>query len=117
MEKDLELDKNFVDRLKTLKLKCDSIKIGEFSALLKKSDIKNPIIYKGKGFNYERKNRYMKLKNNSTLVIDSNISKVVSNLYLPRNNDINKTIFDIEISNINIAPLKNYFKHSMQFLF
>ena len=51
------------------------------------------------------------MRNNSKLNVNGKISKVISNLYLPKDNDIRKTIFDIEIANIDIAPLKNYFKH------
>ena len=108
---DLVLDKDFFNKLNQLYLRIDSVSLGEFEAKFYQKEIKTPIIYKGKGFNYQRKNRYIKFQNNSMLNVNGNISKVISNLYLPKNNDINKTVFDIEISNINIAPLKDYFKH------
>ena len=108
---DLELDKDFFNRLNQTYLKIDSASLGEFEAKFYQKEIKTPIIYHGKGFNYQRRNRYVKFNNNSELNVNGSLSKVVSNLYLPKNNDINKTVFDIEISNINIAPLKDYFKH------
>ncbi len=108
---DLVLDKEFFNILKTIPIKFGSVKIGEFEALLYQKELDKPIVYRGKDFNYQRKNRYIKLQNNSTLDVAGNISKVSSNLYLPKDNDINKTIFDIEISKVNIAPLRDYFRH------
>lgn len=108
---DLVLDKEFFNVLNTAPIKIDSIKIGKFEALLYQKGFEKPIEYKGKDFNYQRKNRYIKLQNNSTLNVAGNISKVTSNLYLPKDNDINKTIFDIEISKVNIEPLRDYFRY------
>lgn len=106
-----QLDKDFFKKIETLGFRIDSISIGEFSALLHQKDIKTPIVYKGKDFLFQRKNRYIKLQNNSTLDVAGNISKITSNLFLPKNNNLNKTIFDFQISNVNIAPLRIYFKH------
>ena len=108
---DLELDKNFFNKLNDIYLKIESASLSEFEAKFFQKDIETPIIYHGKDLNYQRKNRYIKFNNISELNVNGNISKVISNLYLPKNNDINRTVFDIEISNINIAPLKDYFKH------
>ena len=108
---ELELDKNFFKRLEKTSIKIDSINLKEFEAQIYQKDLKTPIIYNGKSFNYQRKNRYIRFKNNSTLNVGGNVSKIASDLYLPKNNDINRTLFDIEVSNINIAPLKIYFKH------
>lgn len=108
---DLELDKDFFENFDKFYLKVDSIKIGEFAASFYQKDIERPILYRGKGFVYERKNKYVRLCNDSTLNVDGNISKVVSNLYLPKNSDLKKTVFDLEILNIEIAPLRAYFKH------
>lgn len=108
---ELELEKDFFEKLKKTKICCDSINIGSFEALFYQKDLKTPIIYKGKDFNFQRKNRYIRLQNNSTLNVAGKESKVVSNLYLPKNNDLDSTIFDVEISKINLAPLRAYFKN------
>ncbi len=108
---ELELDKNFFNKLNNTYLKIDSIKLDKFEAKIFQKEVKTPIIYNGEGFNYQRKNRYVIFQNNSMLNVNGNVSKVISNLYLPQDNDINKTVFDMEISNINIAPLKDYFRH------
>lgn len=108
---ELELDKDFFNKLENARISIDSMSVEEFEALLYQKDIKTPIIYNGQSFVYERKNRYVKLQNNSALNVNGKVSKVTSNLYLPKNNDINKTVFDVEVANIDIAPLRFYFKH------
>ena len=52
----LELDKDFFDKLKKVQLSINSVTIGEFEALFYQDDVVKPIIYKGVGFNYQRKN-------------------------------------------------------------
>ena len=108
---ELELDKDFFNKLENTPVRLDGMRVGEFEALLYQKDIESPIIYNGKGFVYERKNRYVKLHTNSALNVNGKISKVTSDLYLPKNNDINKTVFDVEVANIDLAPLRFYFKH------
>lgn len=107
---ELHIKKEILAEIQEKYIKFDNISLGEFKALFYRKDLEKPIEYKGEGFTYKRKNRYVKLKTNSTLNVSGNISKVVSNLYLPKNNDINKTIFEVEISNLNLAPFKAYFK-------
>lgn len=111
IEDEIELDKDFFVKFKNRRFKFSSIKVGEFNAELYQKDVKNPIVYKGKGFEYQRKNRYVKLHTDSELNVAGKVSSVTSNLFLPRNNDLKRTVFDVEISNIDIAPLKVYFKH------
>ena len=48
--------------------------------------MKTPIIYKGNGFEYQKRNRYIVFKNNSMLDINGNVSKVKSYFFLPKNN-------------------------------
>ena len=109
--KELELDKDFVTKFENRKFRFNVISIKEFEAQFYQKELKTPIIYKGKDFKFCRKNRYVKLQNNSTLNVAGNVSKVISNLYLPKNNDLRKTVFDIEVENVDIAPLRAYFKH------
>ena len=106
-----ELDKDFFEKFKHRFFRVDSVKIQEFNAEFYQNDIKEPIIYKGRNFDFQRKNRYVKLHNDSILVVDGKTSRVTSNLFLPKDNDIKKTVFDVGISNIDISPFKNYFKH------
>lgn len=111
LAEDLELDKDFFNKLNNIYLKIDSASLKEFEAKFYQKEVKTPIIYKGNGFEYQKRNRYIVFKNNSMLDINGNVSKVKSNLFLPKNNNIEKTVFDVEVLNVNIAPLKDYFKH------
>ncbi len=111
MNEEISLQKDFFKKMESKHIKCDSIKIDDFKALFYQKGIKNPIIYQGNDFKFQRTNRYVQLKTDSILNVDENISKINANLFLPKNNDIKKTIFDLEISNINIAPLRTYFKY------
>lgn len=111
MHKEIFLKKDFFKKLETTHVKFDSVRINEFKALFYQKNVKTPIIYQGYDFVFRRTNRFIEFKTDSILNINDNISKVIANLYLPKNNDIKKTVFDLEISNINIAPLRNYFKY------
>ena len=111
LAEDLVLDKDFFRYLNSIPIRFDDLRIGEFEALFYQKDLARPISYKGEGFNYQRKNRYISLRTNSSLNVVGNISKVTSNLYLPKNNDIKRTVFDIEVSRVNLEPLRAYFKH------
>lgn len=111
LKEEMQLDKDFFAKWEERCFRFNAAKIGEFEAFLHQQDTNEPIIYRGKDFVFQNKNRYLSLQNNSTLNIGGKVSKVTSNLFLPKNNDINKTLFDIEISNVDIAPLRTYFKH------
>ena len=39
------------------------------------------------------------------------ISEADIDLYLPKNNDIKKSVFEVNVSNLDISPLKAYLKH------
>ncbi|MBO5737750.1 hypothetical protein J6R97_00235 [bacterium] len=111
LEESLELDKDFLVRFKNRPYRVDSLNINELTAKVYKKDIDYPILYKGKEFQFQRKNSYIKIQNNSVLDIDNKISKITSNVFLPKNNDIRKTTLEVNVDNIDIAPLQNYFKH------
>ncbi len=111
LKEDAQLDKDFFDKLESTKILCDSIKINHFDTYLYKKEIKTPIIYKGDNLVLQVKNRYVKLQLNSTLEADNKISQADINMYFPKNNDIKKTICDIDVSNFNLTPFGVYFKH------
>lgn len=111
LDKHIELDKDFFDKIQNSKIKLDALEVSNFEAKFYQKNVSQPIIYRGNDFVYQKKNRYIKLQNNSELNVAGNISKVTTSLFLPKNNDLKNTQFDVNISNINIAPLRIYFKH------
>lgn len=111
LKKRMVLDKNFFNNLDNAKIILDTLKIDNFKVLLHQAEIKAPIVYEGNKLDYCHRNRYLKLVINSSLAIGNNISTSNMNLYLPKNNDIKKTVFDIDISNLNLEAFKVYLKH------
>ena len=111
LKDEVELDKDFFEKLETTKVKFDSFKVNNYEIILSQPEIKKPIVYKGHGFIFQKKNRYLKLAYNSELSITSKTSKTRVNLFIPKNNDLNKTIFDVEMDDFDISPLRAYFRH------
>lgn len=107
--KKVEINKDFVDKLLASSFQLDEINIKKFEAKLFQSEVKTPILYNGKDFIFERKNRYVKLKNNSKLTIAGEVTEVNANLFLPKNNDLNKTVFDVNFSNMELSRIGMYF--------
>ena len=111
LQNEVELDKEFFAKLENTKVSCDSVKINEFNTFLRQKDTQPPIIYSGENFVFRNKNRFDELKIKSKLIMNGNTSDANINLLLPKNNDFDKTIFDIEVKNLDIAPFRIYFKH------
>ena len=106
-----ELDKDFFSKLSNAKVKCDSVKIDKFKLSITQKDVKTPILYSGKDVFCKKNNRYIKLHTDSSVNIQGAVSEAKIDLFLPGNNDINKSVIDIKISNFNLEPLGNYLKH------
>lgn len=111
LKENVQLDKDFFEQLEHTKVKCNSLKINEFETYLYQKDVKEPIAFIGSNFAFQKKNRYVRFKMDSVLKAGEKVSKANLNLFLPKNNDIRKTIFDVEVSNLDIAPFGVYFKH------
>lgn len=111
LSKQVVVDRDILNKIKNSKIKCDVLKIDSYATKFYQQNVASPIVYSGKDFLFEKKNRYLKLKVNSVFNILDNPSVLRLNLYLPRNNDLNNTIFNVEASNPDISRLKNYFKN------
>lgn len=111
LKENMELDKDFFNKLENTRVIIDSARIDSFKTELSQKDINAPILYYGDDFLFQKKNRYIKFHINSALEVENNKSEADINLYLPKNNDIKKSVFEVNISNLDIAPLKAYFKH------
>ena len=97
LENNLELDKDFFYKLESTRFKLDSFEIKDFKTQFYRKDIKTPIYFSGHDFLYSKHNRFVKLKLNSELKIRDAISTTSLNLFLPKNNDIKKTVFEIAV--------------------
>ena len=111
LNKKIEFDKNFFNELKNQSIIVDSLKADKFALKLLSNDEKTPIEYKGEDFIFKNKNRYLITNLKSCLKTSDKSSNITINLFIPKNNDINKTHFDVSVQNIDIAPLGIYFKN------
>lgn len=105
------LDKDFFLKLEEIPFEVNSFLLKDYEISFYRPDVKLPAVYKGKNLLYQHKNRYVAFKNESEFRLAEKKSNMDINLYLPKNNDIKKTIFDIKFSDFDIAPLKIYLKH------
>ena len=111
VQEQVEFDKAFFKRLEQARFQVDSVKIEKFNTLIYPIQIDSPIKYFGDSFIYQKKNRFVKLFVNSKLSMGDKTSNIDLDLFIPKNNDIRKTVFDIDISDLDISPLKVYLKH------
>ena len=107
---EIELKKELFENNSKLKLKVDKINLKEFQLELFNKDIEKPIVYRGKDFNYHLRNKNVKFVLDSELIIADKKTTTKINLFIPRSNDIDKTKFEVDCSNIDISPFKDYFK-------
>ena len=110
LKKELELDKNFFNDLKNLRIKCDEIIINKFLISFWQKNVKNPVIYTGKDIYYKKNGRYIRTDFTSKVDINNSVSSAKAHLFLPRNSDVKKSNIDVEIKNFNLAPLGDYMK-------
>jgi len=111
LEQELALDKDFFNKLESTKAVCDYVNVKKFETNLFQRELKAPIKHYGNDLLFQRKNRYIKFQMKSNLKIAGKHSNSNWDLFLPKNNDIKKTIFDIQLSNFDITPLRVYLKH------
>lgn len=110
IDKDIELDKDFFKNLDKSKIKCNILKINEFSVILAHKGTKKPIVYSGKGVFFKKNRRYLKVNADTKFNINDTISNANINLYLPKNNDINKSVVDIKIQNLDLEPIGDFLR-------
>lgn len=111
LEENAHLDKDFFAKLENAKIVCDSVKINRYNVALYQKDIKEPIIHEGRNLIFQKRNRYLKFELDSTLKANNLVSSANFDFFLPKNNDMRKTVFDVDIQNLNISPLGEYFKN------
>ena len=99
LKDNVKLDKNFVNELDNLKFKCNKIQIDKFSFALQQKGVDKPVVYTADGTIYQNNGRFFKLFTNSRVNIKNTTSEMNVDLYLPKNNNIEKSVVNINISN------------------
>lgn len=110
LKSNMELDRDFFKKLEHTRMIFDSVRVDKFRTEFMQKDVNTPIVYSGEDFLFQKKNRYIKFNVDSSLDVQGHKSDVDINLYLPKNNEIKTSIFEVTISNLDIAPLKIYLK-------
>jgi len=111
LKKDTRLDENFFKNLKKTRFTTDFVNVDNFKMIFTSGESTKNIVYEGKRFNFANKNRYAGFNVDSQLVSGKSSSKIFFNLVLPKNNNIRNTKFDIEVSQLDIAPIGEFFKN------
>ena len=106
-----ELDRNFITNLDNLKLKCKKLQIDKFVLTLNQNNVTEPFVYTADNIVYQKNGRFIKLFTNSRVNIKKSMSEINVDLFLPKNNDIEKSKVSIKISNFELKPLKEYLKN------
>ncbi len=113
LHKKLELDENFFTNLRKTKIKCKEIKIKDLSVNIHKPDVAAPVIYSAHDIYYKKNARAVQFKLLSELKIKDSVSEANVNLYLPSDNNIKKSVFDVKFDNFDIAPLGDYLRQHL----
>ena len=109
-DKEIELSKDYFEKLSYSKVKCDRVKIDSFYAEIHRKNKPVPIIYKGKDVYFRKNYRFLILNAQTELDMNGKTSQAMVKLYLPQNNDVKKSDVNIKISNFDIAPIADYMK-------
>ena len=110
LKKEVELDKDFFKQLSKSNVKCNAVNIEQFRLVLLPKDSKKVAVYSGKNVLYKRNNRYIKLFADSKFELNGIVSETKVNLFLPRNNDLKKSIVDVKVNNLDIAPIGDFLR-------
>lgn len=102
------LNTNFFNELSKTKVKCNNISIGDLNIKIWQPDSNNPATYTGNNIIYKANGRYLYINIDSKIFIQDKVSAVTAMLFLPHNNDVNKTKADIKVENLDLKPVGEY---------
>ena len=110
LTKELQLDKSFFADLNKTKIRCKEVDIKQIAANIKQQNVKEPVIYSAREIYYKKNARALKLHLLSELNIKNSISEANINLYLPKNNNVKRSVIDINFDNFDLEPLGDYLR-------
>ncbi len=110
LNKELQLDKNFFAKLNNTRVKCKEISVRKIFAQIYQSGVKEPVIYSARDIYYKRNARALQCRLLSELNIKNSVSEANINLYIPKNNDVEKSVVDVKFDNFNLEPLGDYLR-------
>lgn len=104
-------DKKFLTLLKNTKIICDSVDIKKISTKLIQKGSSKSALGKADSVLFVNNGRYIKLNLVSEFNVNGAVSKENINVYLPKNNNVKKSIINIHVVNLDIAPIADYMKN------
>ena len=104
------IDKKLSDKLFDSNIVINSVSIDDYSLVLNTKRNIYPIVFKGSDFIFQNKNRYLKFLTKGFINLNKNSSKMFFNIYLPKNNNIKETVFDVDVSSFDMKTFGDYFK-------
>ena len=108
---DPKLDKEFFSELKKHKVWCDCASFENLNIRLNPDDNSKPIFYKAEKTYYRKNGRFIKLDVKSELKLEGKDSQINAKLYLPKNNNIRKSVVNVNILNLDIEPIGDFLKN------
>lgn len=110
LKKELQLDKDFFKDIRKLKVRCNKIQINNIEVTIRQPNLTKPVKYSAHDIYYKKNARALKLTLLSELDIQNSVSEANVNLYLPKRNDVKRSVVDISFDNFDIAPLGDYLR-------
>ena len=111
IQEKLHLKKDFIQKLENSNIKLNSLNIKNFDINIYSKNLEKPINYNGENLIFSHNNRFIKFCVNSSLKIKAKKSDINLDLYFPKNNDINKIVFNVDVEKLNLADVQSYLAH------
>ena len=111
LKKQISLDKDFLSKISSAKFNCKEFRLENFNVAVFQPNVSQPAVFSGKDIYFKKNNRYIKLNMDCKTNVQNKQSNIYANLYLPQNNDINKSVINVKVSNLDSAPIGEYLKN------
>ena len=110
LDENIKPDKHILNFVKKTKIICDSVEINKLHVDLLQKGNSHHATCIAENILYINNGRYIKLNFKNEVSIDDAVSKEEINIYLPKDNNVKKSIINIHISNLDTAPIMDYLK-------
>lgn len=107
----LRLNRNFIDTAKNAKIVCDAVDLKNIKLILNQKKTNQIAEYSAENIQYINNGRYLKIDIKSDININGAKSKEDVHIYLPKDNDVNKSIINVHILNLDIEHIADYLRN------
>ena len=106
-------DKKFLKLINKTRVICDSVDIKKIHTSLTQKETGQKALCAAEDVLYISNGRFVKFNLKSEFDINNAVSKEDVKIFLPKDNNIKKSIINIHILNLDIAPIADYLKNYM----